>query len=575
MLVPQVNLKVFMPLEYGGAARAAKSGSMSARLFWAAIAVLIVVKSVLLGWWPFLALMNMPHDASLFVSQAVSILEGDWLGSYSEYTLAKGPITPLWMALMNVLGIPYLLSVHALYVSASVLFLFAFGRFTEHRGFLLLAFAFLLFNPYSLSYGPIASGFREGLHQPVQLALLALSIILFADFVKRRKVKMEFTVLFGLLFFMFWNNREEGIWILPYLAMLIVAMVATLWIQRDSTDNRKGVVKLAQLLAVPFVIWLAGTMAIAWKNYQEYEVFAVVELKTPEFGRAYGNMIAIEPEQWHPRKTLQPDVLDKVYSLPSGSEIDLNGRERGVKRTLHNTNAVWLFRRSVYNAGYYDKGGAAVLSFYDRLGEEIETACAESKFPCGTPLLNALPPWRSDYTERFLQSIGDVLLRGLINDFDLDFEDYFSVALPQKMLKISLLANTPVRVEEASAPNLPSFFSRTIKIKTKYTNKLRRAYRVLAPVLFVLAVRALIVRIVFIVRTRKINALDVIFAGLGVSVVVLLALFTLMIITGITQSSRLYFLLYPVLHPFLLFGLLALTQDITSLRKRTQDASSN
>ena len=67
---------------------------ISNRVFWGAAGALIVAKTALVGWWPFLALMNMPHDASLFVSQAVSILHGDWLGASSEFTLMKGPMTP-------------------------------------------------------------------------------------------------------------------------------------------------------------------------------------------------------------------------------------------------------------------------------------------------------------------------------------------------------------------------------------------------------------------------------------------------------------------------------------------------
>ena len=70
------------------------------------------------------------------------------------------------------------------------------------------------------------------------LAVIALSVILFMDFVHFRRVKPELSVLFGVFFFMFWNNREEGVWILPYLCILVAAMGVHLWLQRRRVDIR-------------------------------------------------------------------------------------------------------------------------------------------------------------------------------------------------------------------------------------------------------------------------------------------------------------------------------------------------
>ena len=50
-----------------------------------------------------------------------------------------------------------------------------------------------------------------------------------------------------------------------------------------------------------------------------------------------------------------------------------------------------------------------------------------------------------------------------------------------------------------------------------------------------------------------------------VVMLVLLVLFPLLHITGVTNSTRLYFLFYPVLFPWLLTGILSLRWDIASL----------
>ena len=106
-----------------------------------------------------------------------------------------------------------------------------------------------------------------------------------------------------------------------------------------------------------------------------------------------------------------------------------------------------------------------------------------------------------------------------------------------------------------------------IKIKTNYVRKLRKIYYWLTPALFGVAMLGLVIRIVLVARTRKTNAVDSLFVGLGMSVAIVLSLFSLMIMTGITASTRLYFLLYPVLFPFLVIAMLSLTRDVKQLLK--------
>ena len=179
---------------------------------------------------------------------------------------------------------------------------------------------------------------------------------------------------------------------MPWFVWLITIMAVHAWLERGSYGGSQRR-EMAMVTLIPLAIWGLGTLAIAWKNHDEYGVFAVVELKTPQFKRAFGNLIGIKAEQWHPRYAAQPDVLDKLYSLPSGGELDLDHRERNNRRPIHSLMLPWKFRSAVADAGYYEAGGQAVLNYYDRLGQEIESACAKGRFECEDPLLELLPPW--------------------------------------------------------------------------------------------------------------------------------------------------------------------------------------
>lgn len=534
---------------------------ISDRLLWILIAGFVVVKLALVGWWPFLALERMPDDVALFLSQAMSILEGDWLGPYTERTLMKGPITPMWIALMNFLGIPLLLSHHVFYIAACILCMLTLKRFTQNNWYLLFVFLLLLLNPFSYNYGPIAAAFREMLQQPVVLTAIALSIILVVDFIERRTVNIGLSVLFGIVLFMFWNNREEGVWMVPYLLWLLFIIVFYTWKDRGQ-NNRQAITKMMQVVLIPCAIWWLGTLALAWKNYQEYEVFAVVELKTPQFKRAFGGLLGIKADRWRSKFAAPPDVLDKLYSLPSGSELDLDQKANAVRKPIMSMILPWNFRWAVADAGYYKKGGAAVLEFYDRLGTEIEQACAEQKFACSKPLFDVFPPWHPGYTRGYLGNISRIFEQVLSIKRHIIIDDYYSFGTPEYILAVSRLVNSPIRVDERNERRLPSFYKRLKKNKTRIQEDLVEFYRFVVPYLFWLAMLGIFSRTFFIIKERQAALLDTIYIGLAVTVLLQLMMLAVLRITGYSYATRLFFMLYPVFYTFIAIGLLSLIRDV-------------
>lgn len=73
--------------------------------------------------------MNLPvsiytgasHDDALFWGNAYQKLKGNWLGAYTQMTLAKGLGFPLFLAANAVLGIPVTLLI-------ALFYLFAYGQ---------------------------------------------------------------------------------------------------------------------------------------------------------------------------------------------------------------------------------------------------------------------------------------------------------------------------------------------------------------------------------------------------------------------------------------------------------------
>ena len=58
---------------------------MSIRLLWTLVALFALVKMALVGWWPFLSLTHLQHDTQIFINQAITILEGNWVIIFLRY----------------------------------------------------------------------------------------------------------------------------------------------------------------------------------------------------------------------------------------------------------------------------------------------------------------------------------------------------------------------------------------------------------------------------------------------------------------------------------------------------------
>ena len=70
------------------------------RSFLLGCALISILKLWLLGPQEILS-RSSPHDDTLFVGLALNILQGDWLGSYTQFTLMKGSGYPLFISASN------------------------------------------------------------------------------------------------------------------------------------------------------------------------------------------------------------------------------------------------------------------------------------------------------------------------------------------------------------------------------------------------------------------------------------------------------------------------------------------
>ena len=378
------------------------------------LARLFLVSSDLLSFFPSGA------DDVLFVEHARTIIAGHWLGPYNQFTLAKGPFYSIYIALAFFAGIPLLLSQHLLYIAASATFVASIRRLVRNPLYLAVIYLVLLFNPMSFSGPYMTRVLREGIYHSLTIFTVSCALGLLLEHDRSIRRLALWSTGLGLSLAFFWLTREEGIWLLPSVVVILVFAAARVW--RQGPVDRTG---RLSLFVLPFVIWFFLLATVASVNKAHYGVFGITDFKSRSFISALHGLMRVKPERWRPMVPVPAEVRERIYEVsPAFAELRpfLDGRRPRPQRSFSCRNLgicddigggwfMWALRASVSEAGYYGSARDAD-GYYTRLAEEIDAACAANRLPClpAKTSVSILPPLNSYYTGKFLGAFG----RGLV-----------------------------------------------------------------------------------------------------------------------------------------------------------------
>jgi len=371
-------------------------------------------------------------DDRLFLTLAQNLLEGGWLGQFNHLTLIKGPFYPIWIAAVFLLGIPLLFSYQLLYAFACMVFTLAVRPFVKRPVVLLIFFTVLLFNPMSYSGQVMDRPFREGIYPALTMLVLGCATGLLTRRGQGLKKLLPWSICLGLSLSAFHLTREEGVWIMPSLLLIISFAAVSMWVTRH-----EGRVRGLLLCVLPFCVWLASIGAISEVNRRYYGVFTTVEFKSPDFLAAYGALTRVKHEKWHPMVPVPRDVRERVYKVSpalAGLRPHLEG-EIGKARTANPCLYlsvcddiaggwfIWAFREAVAAAGRYESAKTAT-DYYRRIAAEVNGACNDGRLECGPERASLTPLWDN----RYLRPLIGSFKKGVVSLAR--FEDFAAASAP-------------------------------------------------------------------------------------------------------------------------------------------------
>ena len=402
--------------------------------FWAGV-LLTAFKLWLTRAQSIYAIGSAAHDDRLFLLMAESIIKGDWLGVYSQMTLAKGPFYSIWIALLYWLGIPLGLGVQLAYAGACALFARACRPAIISGALLFMVYAFLLWNPMSYEGPTLGRVIRQQIYTPLELAGLAGLVALYCRREETLRRQLPWAALLGLALGCFWLTREESVWLAPSVVLLMAA--GLFWAFRVSRAQGHTMLNALGLAACCAALPVA---LVSGQNYRHYGWFGTVEFRASEFNDAYGAMVRVKigPALDHVPVTrqareamyrvsptfakLQP-YLEGDYGRGWAGASEASTKLPAVERQIGSGWLMWALRDTVAAAGYCHNAREA-LTFYRRMADEINQACDDGRLPAHSRRSGFLPVWKDGQTAEVLRTVWTFA------DFVAGYKSFSALTLP-------------------------------------------------------------------------------------------------------------------------------------------------
>jgi hypothetical protein len=374
---------------------------------WAAMAAIAGIAFLLHHDLGLYALIGNVHDDALFFRLATYVRRGEWLGPYSQMTLAKGPMLPIliagsWWAGAGIKDVEFVVSLAAAATMATVA-----KRLSGSWGLTIVVFAALALDPLPWDMSMMRL-LREPLYGALSLTVVALVALLVLDEPggsRRRRIALA--VVLGFIFAAYWLTREESSWLYPALAV-ILAYGIYLAMRAGATGRRESAMSSLLFGAVSGGAFALGLLPVKALNWSHYGTTDTTEFRAGPFQDAYGALTRIEAR--HPSRYIPvPRAARRLAYGVSPAANELRPfLEGGVGRMWTSISCwaigttlcqgdmaggwlMWALRDAVALAGHYDSPQDA-SAYYARMAHEIDAACDSRRIPCSAPRHTFAPP---------------------------------------------------------------------------------------------------------------------------------------------------------------------------------------
>lgn len=274
------------------------------------ISLLVFIRLALSSRLPPYIISSGVHDDAWCTTRAMYLLEGQWMGPYDQYTLIKGVFAPLLMACSKLIGFSYMDICTYLYCFSCCIFIVALSPVIKSWFLRILIFTVLLFNPITYAMETFQRVYRNGLSQ-WQILLIFGGII--AIYLRRNmaaKRLLPWAFLSGGALWAFFNTREDGVWLYPFLIVSIIILLITSYL-----DNKKEWPRKAAVFLIPLCVLVIGNIILCMINQSVYGVALRSDRDDGYYAEVVKDLYLIKPDPEDDALYSSEEYRDQYYNI--------------------------------------------------------------------------------------------------------------------------------------------------------------------------------------------------------------------------------------------------------------------
>ncbi len=328
---------------------------------------------------------NAGYDDAIYVDMVETLLSGQWLGEYSDTTLLKGITYGIFLCISYVTRIPYTILLTATVVVAVIVFLKAIYPLYSNFYVGSLLYLVMIYSPQTFNCSVTQRLYRNALTLP--LTLLIFAGVLGVYFNINNKKRWAYSILSGASLALFWNLREDSIWIVPFVVVASAIAAGLAIYSLLKTEKGKslwvGMAKTLGVVLLPLLIVLVINNGICALNYKYYGIYALNDRTSSSFDEVISLCIKIDYEE---DESIDPKycytsydklayIIDHSPTLAEYKEVLLAnyGRRTNAEGALYGDSLQWIFRLALSSAGLYEDG-ASTEAFFAQVAAELQQA---------------------------------------------------------------------------------------------------------------------------------------------------------------------------------------------------------
>ncbi len=253
--------------------------------------------------WDFNLVSNV--DDEMQVNNAGAILDGLWMGNYSNVAIPKHPMFPIYLAFIHIIHMPYPISVGLLICASSLLFIIAIRPLVNNKVIRGLFYLFLIFNPVGFAENFASRIYRNSLIPWAVLLFVSCMIGLYLRKEEATRKMVFWSIASGISVSFFWYLREDSIWMMPFLlavTTLIVLYFIVFFFKVYKKGERKEalkksskrIIQYAVILLIPICMLGLTRLGIMGLNKINYGISVAEDRVESKIGDVMKNLYHID-----------------------------------------------------------------------------------------------------------------------------------------------------------------------------------------------------------------------------------------------------------------------------------------